>query len=251
MRVIIIEDEKITANNLIENINEIRPDYKVINVLKSVAEAEIFFNKNHDFDLIFSDIQLGDGLSFEIFKKVNIKVPVIFCTAFDEYALDAFNANGIDYVLKPFDSKMVENAIEKYESFTQKNDNSINKLLQYINKNSYENSNQSILIYQNDKIIPINTNDIAVLQLIDGIVKIITFNGNYYNSSKSLEDFEKYKNQNFFRANRQFTVNRRVVRDASQYFNRKLLLNLNIKLQEQIFISKERTSAFLLWLEKI
>ena len=103
MRIVIIEDEKITARDLAQTIEELFPQAEIEKMLTTVKEGISYFTNSNTADLIFSDIQLGDGLSFEIFSKVEIDVPVIFCTAFDEYALHAFKANGIDYILKPFD----------------------------------------------------------------------------------------------------------------------------------------------------
>ena len=120
MKVVIIEDEKLTADDLAETILKIVPDAKIISVLHSVSTAISWFQKNEHPDLIFSDIQLGDGLSFEIFKKISTNVPVIFCTAYDEYALKAFDANGIDYILKPFDKSTIEAAFNKYNKLKNK-----------------------------------------------------------------------------------------------------------------------------------
>ena len=94
MKIVVIEDEKITADDLIENLLAVKPNYTIVKILKSLSEALAFFQQQPEVDLIFSDIQLGDGLSFDIFKKVKIKVPIIFCTAYSEYALEAFKANG-------------------------------------------------------------------------------------------------------------------------------------------------------------
>ena len=115
MKIVVIEDEKITADDLIENLLAVKPNYTIVKILKSISEALAFFQQQPEVDLIFSDIQLGDGLSFDIFKKVKIKVPIIFCTAYNEYALEAFKANGIDYILKPFNIAEIKKAIEKCE----------------------------------------------------------------------------------------------------------------------------------------
>lgn len=251
MKIVVIEDEKITADDLIENLLAVKPNYTIVKILKSISEALAFFQQQPEVDLIFSDIQLGDGLSFDIFKKVKIKVPIIFCTAYNEYALEAFKANGIDYILKPFNVAEIKKAIEKYELLTNKNEVSINKLLEYLSIKQPTANNVSILVYQKDVIIPINTYDIAIFQLNNGIVKLVAFNGTAYFTTQSLEEIEKLNLLFFFRANRQFILHRKIVKDVVQHFNRKLLVRLAIPFDEQIFISKEKTPAFLAWLTSI
>ena len=248
MRILIIEDEKITSDSLIDSINEIRPDYTVVKVLPSVEEAKNYFKTYMNIDLIFSDIQLGDGLSFEIFKQVNTNIPVIFCTAYDEYALEAFNANGIAYILKPFSVQTVQSAINKFENLTYKNNNQISQLLKYLSNPPTQSSVKSILVYQKDRIIPVNTNDIAVMHLTNGIVKLYTFDNRTLLATQSLEDFEKLNIPHFFRANRQFLIHRKAVKEAVQHFNRKLLVSVTIKFSEEILISKEKIPAFFSWL---
>jgi DNA-binding LytR/AlgR family response regulator len=123
--------------------------------LKSVKDAVEYFKNNSNFDLIISDIQLGDGLCFEIFKEIQLVRPVIFCTAYDVYALEAFNANGIDYILKPFTKQSVEGSLKKFEFLTDFSSKKLNNLLQYMNIQISEQELQTILVYQGAKIIPL------------------------------------------------------------------------------------------------
>ena len=251
MKIVVIEDEKITADDLIENLLAVKPNYTILKILKSKTEAIAFFQQEPEVDLIFSDIQLGDGLSFDIFKQVKINVPIIFCTAYNEYALEAFKANGIDYILKPFSIDEIKKAVDKFELLTNKSNVSINKLLEYLSVKQLKANNVSILIYQKDVIIPINTNDIAIIQLTNGTVKLVAFNGITYFTTQSLEEIEKINLPFYFRANRQFILHRKIVKDVVQHFNRKLLVRLTIPFDEQIFISKEKTPAFLAWLTSV
>jgi DNA-binding LytR/AlgR family response regulator len=248
MKVVVIEDEKITADDLIENLLAVRPSYTVVKLLTSVAEACAYFKQQPEIDIIFSDIQLGDGISFDIFKELSIITPIVFCTAYNAYALEAFKANGIDYILKPFSQAEIKKAVEKFELLTYKNGVSINKLLNYLSDKPLKTNNMSLLVYQKDMIIPIDTNDIAIVQLVHGTVKLVLFNGDAYITAQSLDDIEKLNLPFFFRANRQFLLHRKIIKDALQYLNRKLLVRLNIPFDEQIFISKEKTPAFLAWL---
>ena len=115
MKVVIIEDEIFTAEDLRDDLQAINPAIEVLAILPTVKESIQYFSKNYDYDLIFSDIQLGDGQSFEIFKQVSVAAPIIFCTAYNQYALEAFKANGIDYILKPFDKNSIAQALNKYQ----------------------------------------------------------------------------------------------------------------------------------------
>jgi two-component system, LytTR family, response regulator LytT len=116
MKAIIIEDEKRTAQDLQQILGDLMPDIEILSIIDSVEESIDYLTEKGCPDLIFSDIQLADGLSFEIFQEVKITCPIIFCTAFDEYAIQAFNTNGIDYLLKPFDKKVIGRSLEKYNN---------------------------------------------------------------------------------------------------------------------------------------
>ncbi|MGZ4055112.1 MAG: LytR/AlgR family response regulator transcription factor [Bacteroidia bacterium] len=250
MNVIIIEDEQYTAEDLKKNITKASPDINIQATLTSVKEATDYLKINPHPDLFFSDIQLGDGLSFEIFKIVKISAPVIFITAFDEYALKAFQANGVDYILKPFSFKTIADALKKFNILTTSlsEENKIDKLLNYLQA-SQEKQN-SILVYIKDKIIPVNGSDIALFYTENYTVKVFCFDGRQFKSNFTLEELENIMGADFFRANRQHIVNRIAITDATQYFARKLLINLKIDYKEKIIISKEKTPSFLNWLSR-
>jgi DNA-binding LytR/AlgR family response regulator len=248
MNIVIIEDEQISAQDLVDCINDIRPEYSINCILTSVKESITYFKKDQNIDLIFSDIQLGDGLCFEIFKEIKINAPIIFCTAYNTHALEAFKTNGIDYILKPFDLLEIENSIRKFELLTNRNQNQISQLINYFENQSLEKKIPSFLIYKNDKIIPLNINEIAIFYLKNENVLLHTFDGHNFQLHQTLEEIERLNYQNFFRANRQFIIHRKAVKDASHYFNRKLLVNLNLPFDEEIIVSKEKSTAFLEWL---
>lgn len=249
MRIVIIEDERLTAEDLKQTILDIDPAIQIIGMLKSVSEGVSWFENNPHPDLIFSDIELGDGLSFEILN--NLRVPVIFCTAYNEYALDAFKANGVDYLLKPFTQKSVEQALSKFKNLlgVKQEDitrqyNSIKELL------SASRSKQvsSLLIYQKDYVFPIKSCDIAVLKLENEIVSLITFDGTTYYPGKSLDELEGQLGEDFYRANRQYLINKNAVKKASSILSRKLSITLNVEVKDIITISREKSSSFLKWL---
>jgi two-component system, LytTR family, response regulator LytT len=251
MKIAIIEDEALTAEDLAETISAVEPGAEIIAMLGSVKEAIDWFRKNDQPDLIFSDIQLGDGLSFSALKTGRVSAPVIFCTAYDEYALTAFRANGIDYVLKPFTKKTIAEAFDRYHSLKNafagksREYENISKLFEQRLQND-----QSVLVYFKEKILPIKLSDIAYFYLDNNITHLVTSNREMHCINKSLEDLEKVTTSVFYRVNRKYLVNRNAIKDVSQYFNRKLLVNLTIPsgTSEPVTVSKEKVAHFLNWL---
>lgn len=251
MKIVIIEDELLTAEDLKNTILDIETDAQVIAILSSVKEAVLYFQKNENPDLIFSDIQLGDGLSFEIFKEISITTPIIFCTAYDEYALTAFKANGIDYILKPYNKKTISDALVKFNQL--KNNFSINRsqyesILTLFDNLQSKKTQVSVLVNYKDKIVPVRINEIALFYIEFEVTHLITFEQKQYSINKTIEELEKVVGEEFFRTNRQFLINRKSIKDASQYFARKLSISLIIPFKEQIIVSKEKTKDFLKWL---
>ena len=250
MKIVIIEDEQLTADDLAETILKVSPGAQIIARLSSVKDAVSWFRKNEQPDLIFSDIQLGDGLCFEIFKKHPISTPVIFCTAFDEYALTAFKAHGIDYILKPFDEQTIASSLTRYKELESKflgNNQQIEKILQLF-ENKKNQKHGSVLVYHKDKILPVKLEDIALFYIENEITYLITFAQKTFTISKSLEELEEITGNVFYRANRQYLVNRKAIREASQYFARKLSITLFIPFSETITVSKVKVPDFLNWL---
>lgn len=251
MNIVIIEDERITADELAGTINNLEPEAKIVTILSSVKTAVAYFHKNESPDLIFSDVQLGDGLSFEIFKAVKISAPVIFCTAYDEYALNAFKTNGIDYILKPSTSQTIADALAKYRSLRETFGGKIQRYDSILDALIKRESSKyaSILVYHKEKILPIKMDEIALFYIDNEVTYLLTFTSQKYVAGKTLEELELLSGSNFFRINRQYLVNRKAVIDASRYFLRKLSVNLSIPYKEKILVSKEKTPQFLNWLE--
>jgi two-component system, LytTR family, response regulator LytT len=250
LKVVIIEDEKFTALDLANTLKKIDNDIEIVATLASVEQAVEFLNQEEEYDLIFSDIQLPDGVSFDVFKSVKIKVPVIFCTAYDKYALEAFDANGIDYLLKPFNKVSVSKALDKYmalKSNFKTPESNLDKLI-YKLEQQVSNKSNSIIVYHGDKILPIEIQQIALFFLEDNYVFALTLDSKKHIVTQNLEELEALCGSSFFRANRQYLVNRKAVKDASKYLNRKILINLNINYSEQILVGKLKTSLFLRWL---
>ena len=251
MDIVIIEDERLTAIDLEQTIKSVVPDCNIKAILNSVKVAIDYFKNEAMPDLIFSDIQLGDGLSFEIFKSIKITSPVVFCTAYDEYALEAFKTNSIDYILKPFSEDSVLEAINKYrqmkQTFSNKEydyDNVINALLQ-----KKDSTSSSILVHYKDKILPVRMNSIALFFIEVEIVSLLTMDGKRYHVTKTLDELSKIAGDSFFRTNRQSLVNKNAIADVSHYFSGKLSVNLNVAYDEKILVSRAKRTAFLEWLE--
>lgn len=247
MKIIIIEDERNTAEDLKDTILKVKPDAKVIAMLHSVREALTYFAENETPDLLFCDIQLGDGTSFEILNKAYIKTPVIFCTAFDEFALSAFEAHSIDYIMKPFDEVTVARALLKYKELKDMlNPVDHNVLLELMNKRI--KGDDRMLVRYKDKILPIAVTDIALFFLEHDLVQLVTFDGKSYFIQKSLEDLEKQVADQFYRVNRQFLVNKKAIKDVSLNLTRSITVNLIFAFPQKPVVSRYKAAAFLEWL---
>ena len=250
MNIVVIEDEKLTSDDLVEIIQELEPEAVITGVLTSVKEAVAFFQSGGGADLIFSDIQLGDGLSFEIFKTVEINVPIIFCTAYDEYTLNAFKTNGIAYVLKPFTVASIRPALEKFKTLQRAFAPSVvpySDIIRLLGDRAPQKAS-SILVYYKDKIIPVRLEDVALFYIRNEVTHLITFDKTTYLINKTLDEIEKLGGGVFFRANRQYLLNRKAVADASSYLSRKFSISLNIPFNKTIIVSKEKMQSFLNWL---
>lgn len=251
MTVLIIEDEMKAARELKRIIHETDDSIKIIAIVDSIETGKRWFEENEHPDLIFSDIQLADGLCFDLFSQIEVKAPVIFCTAFDEYLMNAFDTNAISYLLKPVTKEKVEKALTRYsklrESFQKKQSiGYISDLLKGF-KQPYKTT---LLVHQKEKIIPVPVQDIAFFYLDTPLVSIVTLTQQRYHLSTDLDDIEKTVDPSvFYRANRQFIVNRKAISTAEKFFARKLIAQLSVKTPEQIIVSKAKASDFLKWLE--
>lgn len=251
MNILIIEDEHKAARELERILLEIDANIFITSIIDSVESGiDYFLNKPHP-DLIFSDIQLADGICFEIFSRVKLISPIVFCTAFDEYAIEAFDTNAISYLLKPITSEKVAAAINKFHQMKiafepAKFALSINKIANEFNY-SYKTA---LLVDHREKIIPLQVKDIAYFYLDKTIVNIITLTNQKYVMSSSLDEIERLLDPKYFhRANRQFLVNRTAIANVERYFSRKLVAKLMVDTSESIVVSKAKATDFLKWLE--
>ena len=250
MKAIIIEDEIVAAQALQTLIREVNPDIEVIAVLQSIDESIEWFRTGPLPDLVFMDIHLADGSAFTIFEKVNVSCPVIFTTAYDEYALKAFEVNSIDYLLKPINKQDLKRAIDKYKNFSFHSDNNtdlINKLLKSL-KQDTASYKSYFLVPEKDKLIPLATRDIAYIGIDAKMVKAVTFDNRTYYLDMVLDDLKRQLDPSlFFRANRQYIIAHKAVKDVSLWFGNKLSVNLTIPAPDRIFVSKARVGEFKRW----
>lgn len=251
-RILIIEDEARAARELASILTAIDPDTEILTILDSVELSVQWLNSNHHPDLIFSDIQLADGLCFDIYNKVQVQSPVIFCTAFDEYLMNAFDMHTVSYLLKPITKQKLEKALDKFYAiksvFNKQQDTGFNMLLEQL-RNQYKTA---LLVHEKDKIIPLQVKDIAFIYLDKSLLSVTTSGNKKYYLSSSLDELEKSLDpSSFYRANRQFLINRTSVANAERFFARKLVVRLTVQTPETVVISKAKASEFLQWLSGI
>lgn len=249
-RVVIVEDETAAAVNLRSMLTALIPDVEVVEVLESVEEAVDFFSKGVNADVVFMDIHLADGDSFRIFKSVDVTIPIIFTTAYDQYALEAFKVNSIDYLLKPFKEDELQRALDKLQRLTATERATVVQRVEAMATNVESEALRTMLVRFKDKIIPISIDDIAFFYTFSERVTLTTIDGVTYPVDKTLETLsQQLDSEKFFRANRQFIVSRRAVKDIAVWFGSRLALNLVIESPERIIISKARVPEFKRWLQ--
>ena len=253
MNIILIEDEVKTAKALGQLILSIRPDIQILSYIQSVDGAIKYLSENDQPDLIFMDIQLADGLCFEIFKSVEVVSPVIFCTAFDDYAIEAFKSNGIDYVLKPFSRESIALAIKKageLKNFFQRNKKNLPDFDYLLTRTGEQAGKSSFLVFKNNKYMTVQTEKIAYFFIKNETPTIMTFEKGEYHITQSLDEVSKLLSPHqFFRINRQYLVNFSAIKEAEHYFSRKLILKLAVPTEEKLLVGKDKATTFLSWLE--
>jgi len=252
MNVLIVEDELKTAI-LLKELIESNPNYYVVEIIDSVEKSVSYLMKEQDnIDLLFLDIQLADGQSFKIFEQIQVDVPVVFCTAYDEYVLQAFKNNGIDYILKPFEDKDIYKALEKIAKFKNslnKHSTGISAKIQTLlkEKKSYQ---KTMIVNVGEKMIPIEINNISVFHLENEAVKIYCSDNQKYLVFKRLDEIESLLDEkHFFRINRQMIINRNAVKEIEPFFNRKVTVKTTVQLTEKAIVSRLKVSPFLKWIE--
>jgi DNA-binding LytR/AlgR family response regulator len=250
MNVLIIEDEAPAFRRLQKILDEIDPELEILEVIDSVEDSVKWLRNHSSPDLIFMDIQLSDGISFEIFDAIDISSPVIFTTAFDEYMLKAFKVNSIDYLLKPIKKEDLAQSIEKYRSLKTvfSGNTSMNDLIKQIRLDDRKFKSR-FLVKQGDKLLSIQTGDIEYFQTKNGVVYLATSEKKYL-LDFTLDDLIKQLDpEKFYRANRQFVIGYNAIKAIHRYHKGKLLVELQIPTDEQIVVSSEKATEFKQWLD--
>ncbi|MBN2213656.1 MAG: response regulator transcription factor [Bacteroidales bacterium] len=253
MKILIIEDEKPASDLLIKHLKYYSPDIEILGILRSVKESVEWLNKKENrANLIIMDIMLTDGLSFEIFNQVKINTPVLFTTAYDKYALNAFKVNSIDYLLKPISYNDLYNSLEKYNNFKESilgtkerlQYEELDRLLSRLKKD-YKNR---FMIKVGEHIKSIKADKIAFFYAEGRDVSLVTSNFREYIINYKLEELEELLDPAlFFRINRTFIVNIDAIEDVTAYTNSRLEVKLSKPFPKELIVSREKVSEFKYW----
>ena len=251
MKVVIVEDEILSAEKLETLIKRLRPDTIVEAILPSVSMCRTWFKTHKEPDLIFMDIQLGDETSFELFNDVDIKCPIIFTTAYDNYAIQAFKQNSIDYLLKPIDVGDLTHALEQYDELNKNMaipDAIINQLLNRGVPATHHK--ERILVKKGASFESIHVSDIAYFKIEDKINYLVTKAKNRSVIDKSIDKLEPLLNPaDFYRINRHMILHIQNVKKIHTFFNGRLKLDLHYSREKEVFVSRDRVNGFKAWLD--
>jgi len=247
MRILIVEDETAAYENLVDILGKIDPEIQIVGYTESVRQTTRWLKSNAAPDLILMDIQLSDGSAFSIFKGVSVETPVIFITAYDEYAMEAFKVNSIDYLLKPIREEDLKRALEKFRKLTR---HDIVKLLSQMAQFSGDQLyKDKILIPVKDKLHPVDLNEVSYFYTSEKNTRVFLKNGTSFPYSRSLEQIESTLNPaDFIRANKQFIISRSSVKNITVWFDSRLLIIPDTEPPERIYVSKNRAAEFKAWM---
>ena len=254
MKVLIIEDETTASENLMAMLKEIDPSIEVMHVLESVQQTVRWLSANPAPDLMFMDIHLSDGSAFTLFDQMDVQTPIVFTTAYDQYALDAFAVNSIDYLLKPIKTSELTRALEKFKKWGKADVIAYLEQMMKLRpgaKETHEYS-QSLLIPYRDKLLPVNMDEIACIYSSDRKTQVYLKNKKVMDYNRSLDSMiGSFDPTRFFRANKQYIVARDCVKEIVIWFDNRLLLKLPIELPEPLFVSKNKAAEFKNWMTKV
>lgn len=235
MKTLIIEDEKAALRNLKAVMQEVNTDFEIVGEVDSIFDGVEWFRTHPMPELVFMDIHLADGLAFDICAQVDITCPIIFTTAYDEYALRAFKVNSVAYLLKPISRTDLQEAMHKLELLGGQ-----------VKEENYKT--HFLMPVKGDKLLPVSVEAIQYFYISNGLVKAVDSEGKEFVFSQSLDELAEQLNpHDFFRANRQFIVSRKAVSDISLWFNGRLAINLKVPVPEKIIISKAKASELKDW----
>ena len=250
MRVLIIEDETAASENLIAMLQEADSSIEVVKVLESVQQTVRWLTSNPAPDLIFMDIHLSDGSAFTLFQEVEVTVPIVFTTAYDKYALDAFAVNSVDYLLKPIKASELNRALDKFRRWTQSD------VMDYLQRMMKMRPAEAPTVYTTtlllpvkDRLMPVNMDDVAFIYSTDRKTQIHLKTGEAMAYNRSLDSIsDGLDPSRFFRANKQYLVARDCVKDIVVWFDSRLLVRMTVDLPEPLFVSKNKAADFKNWM---
>ncbi|GIQ60804.1 DNA-binding response regulator [Flavobacterium collinsii] len=251
MKILIVEDESINASRLKRLLEELEPQCEILAIIDTVADSVKWLNSNPAPDLITMDIRLADGLSFSIFDEVEITSPVIFTTAYDEYAIKAFKVNSIDYLMKPIEKNELEFALKKFKSVSKVENNSTDIagiLKGFMNKPSFR---LRFLVTYRDGYKSVDVADIDFIYSEFKTSNLVLKDGTTIPVTQTMEELEQELDPDvFFRANRQFFIRVESIKSISNYFNAKLKIQLRLDPEREVIISREKAPVFKQWMDR-
>lgn len=251
MKVIIIEDEMLSAEHLELLLKRIDSEISIIGIFDSVKKSITEFEKGLKADLLFVDIHLADGLSFEIFSKISIETPVIFTTAFDEYAIQAFKVNSIDYLLKPIGLSELQVAVDKFKKWNLVNQKSLLEQLSHLYSSFNKQYKTRFMVKMGDQIVSIKAEDILHFIAEDGIVLLMSKDVKRYPVDFTLDQIDEMLDPTvFFRINRKVIININAIQKVTSYFNSRLKVNAIQLSDDSAIVSRDRVSEFKMWLDR-
>lgn len=255
LKIVIAEDEPLAADRLKKMLSSIEPDANVVAAFDSIRSASKWFRDHKSPDLALFDIQLSDGLCFDIFQQAEVKCPVIFTTAYDEYALKAFKLNSVDYLLKPIDEEELKQALSKFKSHhaltsTQQRSDEWQRIAQLLQQHpsSYRSR---FLVRIGDRLEAVSVGNILCFYADEKITILLTTDSKKFTVEESLDELQPQLDpQKFFRLNRQYLCSLDAILDIRSHFNGKLKVKLKNVVDEEIFVSRERAAEFRQWLNR-
>lgn len=247
MNVLIVEDETTAYENMVDLLAQVDPNIHVVGNTESIRQTIKWLGEHEAPDLIFMDIHLSDGSAFVIFDEIRIEIPIIFTTAYDRYAIEAFKVNSIDYLLKPVKEDDMRRALTKFSKWGRPDISQyLSQIAQMVSKPNYSDK---ILIPYKDKLLPVSLSEIACFYTADKNTFVFLKNGMKYPYGKTLDQIYSTLNpHDFFRANKQFIVARNSVSNITIWFDSRLLVSLEVDTPERIYVSKNRASEFKAWM---
>jgi len=249
MRVLIVEDETAAYESLLEILREIDTEIDVVGNTESVGQTVNWLKDNPAPDLILMDIHLSDGSAFLIFEHTNIEVPIIFTTAYDEYAIDAFKVNSIDYLLKPIKNSDMERALTKFSRWSQTDITAY--LSKIANLSPDARYRDKILIPVKDQLLPIDLGQVSFFYTTNKSTQLYLKDGSNYPYARTLDQiFSSLDPSDFYRANKQYIIGRNAVKNITVWFDSRLFITLDTDVPERIYISKNKAAEFKEWIVK-